>query len=132
MGKEIRGGAHRTAVKPYCRESLQHRLHKHIKVLGTSAALDLGVYERLRRTRAPNAKGLLHCFPLAYAIVEEVSEAEVHYSDMKYIFTKLIEDFPDLKPKNWCTDDVYAGSRAERVLTILKHLRIEGERWWGG
>ena len=121
--RDSRGGAFRTAVPKYNRDSLECRLEKYVKDVGTAQAFNLGLYERLGRSKAVNAKGILACYALIFAILEEVCQAEVNYKDIKFICLNLITKYPELKPKQWGSAESYAGNRGERVITILKHCR---------
>ena len=88
----VRGGAYRTPVVPFNVDLLEVKMETLVKQAGSSGVWHFGVYERIPRSRQPNARGLVACSPVLLHILEEAPAGEVNYKDMKQINMNLIKN----------------------------------------
>ncbi|CAL1149973.1 unnamed protein product [Cladocopium goreaui] len=92
-------------------------LNQHVSLVSS-----LGRYETVSRQQATDAKGLVHCLPLLEALLDLSPTGEIHPGPLRQALLKLVQH----KPKINTTDFnglVYCNMRAERVTTVLLHLR---------
>ena len=112
-----RGGARHFSKPMVVPFVLFQTLNKHVSLVSS-----LGRYETVSRQQATDAKGLVHCLPLLEALLDLSPTGEIHPGPLRQALLKLVQH----KPKINTTDFnglVYCNMRAERVTTVLLHLR---------
>ena len=83
---------------------------------------DLGSYEHLSKTYAPDPKGLLHCLDLWKALVKAEPSGSCHMRPMRQALLSLLVKKPHLNTTTH-SGEVWANLRVERITCILMHVR---------
>ena len=120
MAAQGRGGP-RHHMKPYVDSGLIY------KVLADCPKLlaDMGAYEHLSRSNAPNARGLLETMALWKGLLKLESSGEIHSQPLRHALISLLAENPKLNTGSH-TGQVWANLKLERIGTILFHVRKLG------
>ncbi|CAL1164253.1 unnamed protein product [Cladocopium goreaui] len=92
-------------------------LNQHVSLVSS-----LGRYETVSRQQATDAKGLVHCLPLLEALLDLSPTGEIHPGPLRQALLKLVQHKPKINTTDF-NGMVYCNMRAERVTTVLLHLR---------
>ena len=113
----MKGGA-RHFSKPMVDPFLLYKtLSNHVSLVAS-----LGSYETTSRQQATDAKGLVHCLPLLEALLNLSPTGEIHPGPLRQALLKLVQHKPKLNTTDF-NGQVYCNMRAERITTVLLHLR---------
>ena len=112
-----RGGARHFSKPMVVPFVLFQTLNKHVSLVSS-----LGRYETVSRQQATDAKGLVHCLPLLEALLDLSPTGEIHPGPLRQALLKLVQHKPKINTTDF-NGMVYCNMRAERVTTVLLHLR---------
>ena len=117
MAAQGRGGP-RHHTKPYVDSGLVFKVLSECRKL----VADMGAYEHLSRTNAPDAYGLLQTMPLWKGLLKVESSGEIHSQPLRHALLSLLAHTPGLNTTAH-TGQVWANLKVERICTILFHVR---------
>lgn len=83
---------------------------------------DLGVYESISRNGGVDPKGISHNVCLLKALIEIQRSGEIHTAPLKKGLLHVLTNTPELNQSKY-NGTVWVNLRAERITTILYHLR---------
>lgn len=112
-----RGGAFRSSVRLLPQEELDAAIDSVVRK-GPKDVLEFGQYDRLTRSQAASAEGLHHNKVLLKTLIGLCPGAEVQHHQLKH---SLLQ-FPRMNDTAM-KDDLWAAQKAERILTMLCHIR---------
>ena len=112
-----KGGA-RHLAKPMVDSMLLYQaLKQHVNALR-----DLGAYERISRSHAVDASGLVHLEALIKAFLLLDKGAELHSQPLRKGLLQLYQEDPSVNNTEF-NGSVWSNLKAERINVILAHLR---------
>ena len=115
-----RGGA-RHHAKPFVDSGILYKcLEKHEGILS-----DLGGYEHVSITQAPDPKGLVHCMPLWKELVRVEPCGETHGQPLRAAMLSLLTERPELNKSNH-SGAVWVNLKLQRLTCLLAHVRKVG------
>ena len=85
-------------------------------------AADDGVYEQQSRVGAVSGDGRLKLFSLLQSIVLLQPLCELNHAQMKAAFVEIVRQDPKVDKGRYATN-IWAGLRAERLCTVMNHVR---------
>jgi len=112
----------RQPVPAYDRDLLRDCLGKHVVERGVKRAFDLGEYAHVPVAHAVRGTALAQQEHLLRALLTAAPAAEVHYRDVKQVVRTLCLQYSGLNSTQQ-DNETWAGGVAERLMTLLTHLR---------
>ena len=93
-------------------------------ILSTNSKIvaDLGSYEHLSKTYAPDPKGLMHCLDLWKALLKAEPSGSCHVRPLRQALLSLLVQNPHLNTTTH-SGEVWANLRVERITCLLMHVR---------
>lgn len=112
-----RGGARRKSSPVVDADILATIFEKHKSIVA-----NFGVYESTSRNQAVKGKGILHCRPLLWDLLEACPIGDMPAPSAKQAMAVLVLNDPSLNSTIYNTS-IWSQLRCERVGTLLYHLR---------
>ena len=88
-----------------------------------SIVKDMGAYEHLRTSNAPDPKGLIHCLDLWKALLKVAKSGEVHSQPLRQALLSLLAENPSLNSTKY-SGQVWANLKMERVGCLLCRIAV--------
>jgi hypothetical protein len=125
MGTPVvgRGGPRRAPLPRVDADSLLECLRDYVRHSGTKVGLSFGPYDVIARQQAACGGGLAANHSLLERLLDLAPTGEVSFSSLKTAFFAVITANPMLMGATDYKPDIVAGMKAERVMTMLNHLR---------
>ena len=120
-------GGHRHFPKPYVDPGIL------FKVLQNNQTLveDLGGYERISKSQAPDPKALLANYDLCKGLISCEKSCQIHSQPLRTALLKVLADKPDMNNGNF-SGEVWINLKIERLTTLMAHLRkLARDDNWG-
>ena len=120
-------GGHRHFPKPYVDPGIL------FKVLQNNQSLveDLGGYERISKSQAPDPKALLANYDLCKGLISCEKSCQIHSQPLRTALLKVLADKPDMNNGNF-SGEVWINLKIERLTTLMAHLRkLARDDNWG-
>ena len=86
---------------------------------------DLGRYEHISRSNAPEPRGVMHCLDLWKALVKVEPSEKVHSQPLRQALLSLLSEYPSLNTTKH-TGGVWCNLKLERISYLLNHCRRLG------
>ena len=119
MGK---GGARRTTIPETSFDAMFEILDLQIHDMGIKRGLFFHMYDRISRSQAADARGLAANHGMLMGILRIAPAGEVPASIITRALKQLVHKWPGLNNGPY-PDDLFAGSKADQITTMLYHLR---------
>ena len=111
-------GGHRHFPKPYVDPGILFTVLKSNQTL----VQDLGAYERISTTQAPDPKAILANYDLCKGLLSCEQSCQVHSQPLRQALLKMLGECPDMNQGNF-SGEVWINLRIERLTTLMTHLR---------